>query len=42
MTVVCVHKSDRLVVLRFVSWSVCLNAEMLQDAIRDVIAKSGS
>jgi hypothetical protein len=42
MTVVCVNKSDRLIVLRFLSRSVSLKAEMFQEAIRDVVVKSGS
>jgi hypothetical protein len=42
MTVVWAHKSDRLVVLSFLSRSVSLKAEMLQEAIRDVVVKSGS
>jgi hypothetical protein len=36
------HRSDHLIVLRFLSRSISLNTEMLQDAIRDVVAKSGS
>jgi hypothetical protein len=35
------HRSDRLVVLRFLGRSISLNAEMLQEAIRHVVSKSG-
>jgi|RhiMetdeSRZDD1v2_1073273.scaffolds.fasta_scaffold165496_6 hypothetical protein len=36
------HRNPSVVILRFLNRSISLDAAVLQDAIRDVIAKSGS
>jgi hypothetical protein len=39
---VCSHRNPTVVILRFLNRSLSVEAAVLQDAIRDVIAESGS
>ena len=36
------HRNPSVVILRFLNRSISVDAAVLQDAIRDVVAKSGS